>query len=72
MNKTDICQMCDNYSAHTKCESEDDCKIMKIMNENAALKKQVKELTKELADAKLNMSYMIDPNAIGDRNDMGW
>mgnify|MGYP004583862903 FL=1 len=42
------------------------------MNENAALKKRVKELTKELADAKLNMSYMIDPNAIGDRNDMGW
>lgn len=47
MNKTDICQMCDNYSAHTKCESEDDCKLMKIMNENAALKKQVKDLAKE-------------------------
>jgi hypothetical protein len=45
---------------------------MKIMDENAALKKQVKELKKELAEAKLNMSYMIDPNAIGDRNDMGW
>ena len=45
---------------------------MKIMDENAALKKQVKELKKELAEAKLNMSYMIDPNAIGNRNDMGW
>lgn len=71
MSKTEICQMCDNYSVRNKCDQKKDCKIMKIMDENAALKKQVKELKKELAEAKLNMSYMIDPNAIGDRNDMG-
>ena len=45
---------------------------MKVMDENAALKKQVKELMKELADAKLKMSYMVNPNVIGNRNDMGW
>lgn len=45
---------------------------MKMIDENAALKKQVRELEKELADAKLNMSYMVNPNAIGNRNDMGW
>lgn len=72
MSKTEICQMCDNYSVRNKCDQKKDCKIMKIMDENAALKKQVKELKKELAEAKLNMSYMIDPSAIGDRNDMGW
>lgn len=72
MSKTEICQMCDNYSVRNKCDQKKDFKIMKIMDENAALKKQVKELKKELAEAKLNMSYMIDPNAIGDRNDMGW
>lgn len=72
MSKTEICQMCDNYSVRNECDQKKDCKIMKIMDENAALKKQVKGLKKELAEAKLNMSYMIDPNAIGDRNDMGW
>ena len=45
---------------------------MNVMIENTALKKQVKELKKELAEAKLKMSYMVNPNAIGNRNDMGW
>lgn len=72
MNKTEICQMCDNYSIDRRCDHSKDCKIMKVMDENAALKKQVKELMKELADAKLKMSYMVNPNAIGNRNDMGW
>ena len=48
MSKTEICQMCDNYSVRNKCDQKKDCKIMKIMDENAALKKQVKELKKEL------------------------
>lgn len=72
MRKKEICQMCDNYSVRTRCDNRKDCKIMKIVDENATLKKQVEELKKELAEVKLNMSYMIDPNAIGDRNDMGW
>ena len=72
MNKTEMCQMCDNYSVNMKCDYREDCKIMKVMDENTALKKQVKELRKELSDAKLKMSYMVNPNAIGNRNDMGW
>ncbi len=68
MSKTEICQMCDNYSVRNKCDQKKECKIMKMIDENAALKKQVREL----ADAKLNMSYMVNPNAIGNRNDMGW
>lgn len=72
MSKTEICQMCDNYSVRNKCNQKKECKIMKMIDENAALKKQVRELKKELADAKLNMSYMVNLNAIGNRNDMGW
>lgn len=72
MNKTEICQMCDNYNVDARCDHREDCKIMKVIDENTALKKQVKELRKELSDAKLKMSYMVNPNAIGNRNDMGW
>lgn len=71
MNRTEICLMCNNYSVDTKCDHSKDCKIMNVMIENATLKKQVKELKKELENLKLKMSYMIDPNAIGNRNDMG-
>jgi hypothetical protein len=36
-----------------------------LMHENEVLKKQV-------SDLKLKMSYMVDPNAIGDKHEMGW
>lgn len=71
MNKTEICQMCDNYCVDARCDHSKDCKITAVI-ENTALKKQVKELRKELAEAKLKMSYRVNPNAIGNRNDMGW
>ena len=71
MRKTDVCKMCDNYSTRNNCEYRKDCKLMKIIDENKVLKKQVKDMRKELDDAKLKMSYMINPNAIR-RNEMGW
>ena len=72
MKKVEICQMCDNYSVYEKCDHQNDCKIMKVMDENLELKKQIKELNKTLDDAKLKMSYMNDPCIIGEKNDMGW
>lgn len=39
MNKTEICQMCDNYSVDARCDHREDCKIMKVIDENTALKK---------------------------------
>ena len=35
MSKTEICQMCDNYSVRNKCDQKKDCKIMKIMDKIA-------------------------------------
>ena len=43
-----------------------------VLEENKKLKEEVNSLKKELSDTKLEMSYMINPNAIGSRNDMGW
>lgn len=51
-------------------ESEND--KISVLEENKKLKKEVNSLKKKLSDTELEMSYMINPNAIGDRNDMGW
>lgn len=72
LNKIDICKMCQEYDAEHKCEIERDCKLISVLEENKELKKEVNSLKKELSDTELKMSYMINPNAIGSRNDMGW
>lgn len=51
-------------------ESEND--KISVLEENKKLKEEINSLKKKLSDTKLEMSYMINPNAIGDRNDMGW
>mgnify|MGYP004686633677 FL=1 len=51
-------------------ESEND--KISVLEENKKLKEEIKSLKKKLSDTQLEMSYMINPNAIGDRNDMGW
>lgn len=65
MTQKELCEMCTEYSADTKCENKDACKLLNILKENKALKKENEEL-------RHKMSYMINPNAIGNRNDMGW
>ena len=64
--------MCQEYCIEHKCEMENSCKLISVLKENKELKKQVNSLKKELSDTKLKMSYMINPNVIGNRNDMGW
>ena len=51
-------------------ESEND--KISALEENKKLKEEINSLKKKLSDTKLEMSYMTKPNAIGDRNDMGW
>lgn len=51
-------------------ESEND--KISVLEENKKLKEEINSLKKKLSDTQLEMSYMINPNAIGDRNDMGW
>lgn len=51
-------------------ESEND--KISVLEENKKLKEEINSLKKKLSDTQLEMSYMINPNAIGNRNDMGW
>lgn len=61
----ELCTMCKDYEKNKKCKNKDTCKLLKIINENKSLKNENSKL-------KLNMSYMINPNTIGEKNDMGW
>ena len=67
----EICEMCENYSVDTECEDESRCKIAELVKENNRLKAEVKRLKTENSNLQLKMSYMHDPNAIGDRHEMG-
>lgn len=71
MTEKELCLMCENYSEDTKCEQRDNCKLMAVLNENMELKKKVSRLKQQLDESELKRSYMINPNAIGDRHDMG-
>ena len=72
MTERELCNMCTEYSTYTKCENKDTCKLLNIIKENKALNKENENLKKAIKELRLNMSYMINPNAIGYRNDMGW
>ena len=64
MSDTELCKMCTEYSNETKCDNKENCKLLAIVREN-------RELKKENADLRLKISYMVNPNAIGDRHEMG-
>lgn len=72
MTEKEVCLMCENYSEDTKCDQHDSCKLMAVLKENRALKKKVSQLKRQLDESELKRSYMVNPNAIGYRNDMGW
>ena len=69
MTEKEVCLMCENYSEDTKCDQHDSCKLMAVLKENRKLKKKVSQLKRQ---SELKRSYMVNPSAIGYRNDMGW
>ena len=72
MTEKEVCLVCENYSEDTKCNQKDICKLMAVSKENRALKKKVSQLKHQLDESELKRSYMVNPSAIGYRNDMGW
>lgn len=71
MTKKELCNMCNDYSTDIKCDNEEDCRLLNLLKENEALKTENNSLKKQITDLKIRMSYMKDPNAIGDRCEMG-
>ena len=72
MTEKEVCLVCENYSEDTKSNQKDICKLMAVLKENRELKKKVSRLKRQLAESELKRSYMVNPSAIGYRNDMGW
>lgn len=62
-NTKEPCVICENYMKGVKCQN-DTCPVAMMKAENERMRK-------EISDLRLDMSYMIDPNAIGDRHEMG-
>ena len=71
MEQSELCKMCNEYSIYHRCENRKKCKLLNILKENKAMRKEIKELKAKNADLSLRMSYMRNPMAIGDRCEMG-
>lgn len=72
MTEKELCNMCTEYSKDVKCEDKKTCKLLNIVRENRRLTEENKKLKKEVYKLRIERSYMKDPNAIGDRKEMGW
>lgn len=44
MTSTELCRMCTEYSADTRCDHKKECKLHKILMKNKELRKENKEL----------------------------
>ena len=72
MTEKELCNMCTEYSQDVKCENKSTCKLLNVVRENKRLIEENKKLKKEVYKLRVKASYMTDPNAIGDRKEMGW
>lgn len=71
MTEKELCNMCTEYSQDVKCENKDTCKLLNVVRDNKRLIEENRALKKEVSELRVQMSYMRDPNAIGDRHEMG-
>ena len=52
MKSKELCEMCAEYSAETKCEYKKECKLQSILTENERLKHENRKLKKEQKNMK--------------------
>lgn len=83
--ETEVCKMCEAYMADTECDLKESCPaagIVKKLKEAEEIVRQqkkdireknrtIRDLKKQVTDLRIEKSYMINPNAIGDRHEMG-
>lgn len=73
LSEQELCKMCIDYSVDCMCEKKESCRLLSIVRDNKRLSKENKEVQNKIKDLKLEMSYMANPNWLGDRNgQMGW
>lgn len=65
MTRKELCEMCTEYSADTKCENKETCKLQAILTENAQLKAENKRLKKDNDDMRIRESWEKFPDMMG-------
>lgn len=71
LTKKQLCLMCDEYSFTHDCDHKENCKLLAILDENSKLKEENKKLKNIIDELRLEMSYMINPNTLGYKHEMG-
>lgn len=65
MTRKELCQMCTEYSADTKCENKDTCKLQAILTENAQLKAENRQLRMENEERRIRENWDKFPDMMG-------
>lgn len=80
-----FCEMCEAYITDVECDLKQDCPAAGVIKELKEAREQIerlekrvkdrdtniRKLKKQVDDLRLENSYMTNPNAIGDRHEMG-
>lgn len=65
MTRKELCEMCTEYSADTKCDNKDSCKLQSILTENSKLKEENRKLRKENEERRIRESWQKFPDMMG-------
>lgn len=65
MTRKELCEMCTEYSADTKCDNKEKCKLQAILTENAKLKAENRKLQKENKERRIRESWEKFPDMMG-------
>ena len=65
MTRKELCEMCTEYSADTKCENKDTCKLQTILTENSRLKAEIKEYRRKNNELEARRRWDMFPDMMG-------
>lgn len=65
MTHKELCEMCTEYSADTKCENKSTCRLQAILTENTRLKEENRRLQNENKNYRIEKSWNMYPDMMG-------
>ena len=65
MTRTELCEMCTEYSTNQKCENRETCKLQKILTENKELRLENKKLREKVEKLESDKRWDIFPEMMG-------
>lgn len=65
MISIELCRMCNEYSIHSRCEYRKTCKLQKVLEDNAKLRAENKELKAKVRKLESDASWDKFPDMMG-------